>query len=451
MTVKKVDIMAMGVSAESLRRLVYELNHIDNVSLDCTTYDLFKPVDMIRARMSIATGRADMVVFYWDISGRPVKLILDIVFPLYGHLGLQYEMLSRVRAPLIVLPHQATGYFLHADLVAFCRLKQKNACLAESIADLKERIRLICHPPVWGGKKVCIFGRPFKSSTIRPFHLTEKIVSRRTGVEVQYRSLKALAAGAAAIDEQRARVAADRWMQEATSINGATDRDILASSRMSLFLDDLVTSHGFDGISVSCVGKSFPWHPEMAFPCLAFSRLRDRGIAAVCEADICALLTAMLMESLAGKPSYMGNVVSVDRRAGRLTLTHCVTGLGMRGDDFPPMDYSLQDYHGTGHGAVPAVAFPINQPVTLGLLSKDLLHFVLWPGTIVETGQDFCANMARVQIPDPDGFKQSITGCHYVMVYGDIVPYVHDVLMKLNITSVGPLQDSTELLNQRGL
>lgn len=243
----------------------------------------------------------------------------------------------------------------------------------------------------------------------------------------------------AEIDEDRARAEADRWKNEAKSIDNVTDSDLLASSKMYLYLDDLVSSEGINGVSVSCVSKFFPEHPEMPFPCLAFSRLRDKGVAAVCEADICALLTAMLMEGIAGKPSYMGNVVSVDHETGRVTLTHCVTGLKVSGYDSPPMDYSLQDYHDTGHGAVPSVAFPVNQPVTLGLLSKDLRHFSLWPGTIIETGRDFCANMARVQIPDSVGFKQAVVGCHYVMVYGDIVPEVYELLMKLNITPIGPM------------
>lgn len=437
--VKKVDVLAMGITAEDMNRLATELSGMDDVPLECTTYDLFKTADLIRARLSIETAGADMVVFYWDINARPSRLKMNAIFPLYGHLGLQYDMLSRVRAPLIVLSHPSTGYFLHADIVAFCRLRQKNAWLAESIDDLKEHVRLLCHPPAWGGKKICIFGRPFKSSTVRPFRLTEKKVRQRTGVEVQYRPLRSLVSGMADVDEQRARIEADRWIKEAQSVNGAPDEDILKSAKMYLYLDDLVTAEGFHGVSVSCISKAFPEHPEMPFPCLAFSRFRDKGIAAVCEADICALLTALLMEGVARKPSYMGNVVSINREARRVTLTHCVTGLKMQGYDTPPMSYCLQDYHDTGHGAVPSVSFPVNKPVTLGLLSKDLQHFTLWPGTIVETGRDFCANMARVDIPDPAGFRQAITGCHYVMVYGNIVRELHELLMQLNITPIYPV------------
>jgi L-fucose isomerase-like protein len=38
-------------------------------------------------------------------------------------------------------------------------------------------------------------------------------------------------------------------------------------------------------------------------PCLAFTRLRDEGITAPCEADVCALLTSMVLQEISRKPA----------------------------------------------------------------------------------------------------------------------------------------------------
>lgn len=439
---RKIDIFTMGIPSEALRRLKNDLSEMPGLFIECRAYDLFRTSDLISARLRIAACRADIVMFYWDIMARPAKFKMDLIFPLFGHMGLQYALFSRLKVPLIVLPHNTASYFLHADIVAYARAGQRDAFLAESLEEAKERIRSICLPPVLAEKKVCVFGKPFKSSTIRGFKLTEQRIRRKTEVSVEHRSLRGLVSGAAAISDKRARDEADRWISEADTVEGAKDQQIMESAKLYLFLSDLIEKENYHGIAVSCVSKHFPENPVIPFPCLAFSRLRDRGISAVCEADICTLVTSLLMENVAQKPSFMGNVAFVDTDAGTVTLTHCVSALRMEGYDRPPMQYSLQDYHDTGRGAVPSVDFAVDQPVTLGLLSKDLQYFSLWPGTLAETGRDFCANMARIYIPDPKTFKQTITGCHYLMVYGDIIKPLQEILIRLNIIPLTPTADN---------
>ena len=85
------------------------------------------------------------------------------------------------------------------------------------------------------------------------------------------------------------------------------------------------------------------------------------------------------------------------------------------------------------------VDFTTGREVTLGAFSKDLRSFVLWPGTLIETGSGFCRSMARIKIPDPERFLHSIAGCHYMMVYGNFVPEISRALMKMNVSVIGPI------------
>ncbi|MBU0994847.1 MAG: hypothetical protein KJ737_20335 [Proteobacteria bacterium] len=434
-----VSILNMGMDKNFEIKLIKELESIPEVSVFCSVYDLFKNKDAVKAIYNLVSARSDIIVFCWDIQARPSRLKMDIVFLLYGLLGMQYDLLSLAKVPVIILSANASSYFLHGDIVAFIRAKGKNAYLAESLEDVKRRINHILKPPVWGGKKVLVFGKPFKSSTIRSPKLTKDYVLSRTGITVDYRSIRTLINGIKKVDGKKAKFEMDRWIKEARGVQEGLGNEIEGSCKMYLYLKECIEKGGYSGVSISCVSKSFPENPVMPHPCLAFSRFRDSGISAVCEADLCALFTAMLMEYVAQKPSYMGNVAFVDTDASTVLITHCVTALKISGYESEPMSYFLEDYHHTGKGVVPSVDFPKEKDVTLGIVSKDLNSFVVWPGTLIGSGVDFCANMAKIKIKDAKGFRQNIAGCHYVMVYGNIVKELHDILLDLNISTMGPV------------
>jgi hypothetical protein len=217
--------------------------------------------------------------------------------------------------------------------------------------------------------------------------------------------------------------------------------------------------------------------PSLPLPCLAFARLRDEGITASCEGDVCGLLSSMVFEKISGKPSYFANMSSVNKEKSSTVLRHCVAPLKFLGPDHPQLPYELHDYHGLGKGLVPKVEFPIGIEVTMGLYSKDLKDFVLWPGRTCEGIDDidepfvmpdmpmpkpkidgsepwrgmnrppasrdsmdrFCANRAEVKIKDVDRFYQNIAGLHYIMVAGNHIKETADVMSTENVNVVGPL------------
>ncbi len=109
---------------------------------------------------------------------------------------------------------------------------------------------------------------------------------------------------------------------------------------------------------MDCLSFSFNKELPLPIPCLAFSRLRDEGVAFPCEADICGMMTTLVMQEISQKPSYFCNVASVDNEKSRTVLRHCVAPLQLLGRDADPLPYRIRDYHGTGRGATPEVSFP---------------------------------------------------------------------------------------------
>jgi hypothetical protein len=189
---------------------------------------------------------------------------------------------------------------------------------------------------------------------------------------------------------------------------------------------------------------------RLPIPCLAFARLRDDGLTAACESDLCGLLSSMFMQEISRKPSFMCNVVSVNVPKSSIILSHCVSPLKLKGADEAPMKYRLHDYHNFGRGVVPEVEFPIGVDVVTGGFNKNLKSFSLWPGRIQSQVKDTasaapkgfmlnsCANTMEVKIKDASHFLQNIVGIHHIMVTGNYAKAIGDALLAMNTSIVGP-------------
>ena len=168
----KIDILNMGIQKEDREKMVSELKNIDQPTISIKTFDLFSLTDLVKVRIRILEKKSDIIILYWDINERPVKWLLNLSFPVFGLLGMQYHLVSSSKVPILIISKDKMSSFLHADLVAYAKSKGRNAYLAEDVKEIKTRIKVISDPPFLGNKKICIFGTPFKSSTIRGKNLT---------------------------------------------------------------------------------------------------------------------------------------------------------------------------------------------------------------------------------------------------------------------------------------
>jgi L-fucose isomerase-like protein len=391
-----------------------------------------------------------------SIQGKDADILLMILPRVTNSSGNIPAAMGDLDIPIVLLPVNLDLIMLEADMAAAFRARGANPMLANSQAHALELIKIAAAPRILEGKKAVIYGRPFDSSSIPARNLSEDFVYKRTGARIQYRPMDELKPLLEGVSEASARKEMERWKKEAVQVVETSDQAILDASRLYVLLRSIVDKEGLSLISIDCLGFSFSANPILPYPCLSFTRLRDDGFAAPCEADVCAGLSSMVLQEISQKPSYFCNVSSVDEQKSSAVLRHCVAPLKLMGREAPQLPYNLRDYHGMGRGVTPEVQFPIGVDVTMGGFNKDLSNFVLWPGRTIARVKDtdrpsfenappayakmrrYCSNHLEVKIKDMNRFIQSIAGCHHAMVAGSYTNAIREAMLRMNVGIVGP-------------
>ena len=385
-----------------------------------------------------------------------VLMIRQTVRTAVGNIGNIAVSMADLDIPIILLPVNLDLIMMDTDLVAAMRTRGANAILANSEAHAVELLKIFAVPRILDGKHALIFGRPFDSTSVPMGNLNGDSVYRRTGLRIQYRPVDDLISLLEKVDEAGAMKEMERWKKEAARVLEPSDKTILDAARLYVLLRSLVEKEGLAAISIDCLSFSFSGKPPLPLPCLAFTRLRDEGVTAPCEADVCALLTSTVLQEISRKPAYQCNVSEVDFQKSIAVLRHCVAPLRLMGRDAPPLAYDLRDYHGMGKGATAEVEFPMGIDVTLGLFSKDLRSFVLWPGKTQPRVNDidrppienapasnvkvrkYCSNQLAVKLKDIERLHQSLAGCHHVMIAGTYEKAIREEMVRMGVSIIGP-------------
>ena len=357
-----------------------------------------------------------------SIKDKNADIILMILPQVTTSSGNIAAAMSDLNVPAILFPVNLDLIMLEADVAAQFRAKGINAVLANSEAHVIELVKIAAAPRILEGKRALIFGRPFDSTSIPARNLNEDYVYKHTGVQLQYRPIDELKQRLESIDEASARKEMERWKKEALEVVETTDKAILDSSRLYFLLRSILEKEDLSGISIDCLSFSFNSNPILPYPCLPFTRLRDEGFAVPCEAEVCGMLSSMVLQQISQNPSYFCNVSAVDEQKSTAVLRHCVSPLKLMGSNAPALPYRLRDYHGTGRGVTAEIQFPAGVDISMGGFSKDLKEFVLWPGKTISRVRDtdrpsfenappayakmrrYCSNHLEVKIRDVHTF-----------------------------------------------
>jgi L-fucose isomerase-like protein len=383
------------------------------------------------------------------------------------------DALETLDMPVVVLPENLGLIMGEADMVAQMRTKGVNAMLATDEAKAIELSKILAAPGVLAGKKAIIYGRPFDSTSVTAHNLNADIIYKRTGIKIEYRPIEDLKAQLEGVSVASAQKELDRWKKEAYRVDDVSDKALLDTCRVYVLLRSIIEKEGLSGISIDCLSFSFNarWKDGelrdtrmIPLPCLAFTRLRDEGYAAPCEADVVGMLSSMVLQEISQKPSYFCNVSEINSQKSHVILRHCVAPLKLLGRDKPALKYRIRDYHGMG-GATPEVQFPVGVEITMGGFTKDLKNFVVWPGRIQPEVMDtktpsfanatgdaakmlkYCSNRAEVKIKEVDRFMQNIAEIHHTMVAGNYANALRDEMIRVNANIVGPMDASAPVVN----
>ncbi|MBL7044074.1 MAG: hypothetical protein ISR77_35930 [Pirellulaceae bacterium] len=339
-------------------------------------------------------------------------------------INVQNFAMKRVIDPVLEAGHPMAVFSLPASghdwmyVPRWHRAGHRTTLLASSDYDELERaLRLLRVIPMMKQTRILLF--PPARGT-EPACSPEE-VKKRLGADVVTMELKDMDELLTTADEKAVEAELDAWTKGAKQILEPTKEDIEKAARVSVVLDRVMEEVKADGLAIgTCMG----WLPR-GFPCLGFTRLRDRGVPAACEGDMDSLLTMMLFQYAIDRPGFQGNA-TFDTSRNALWTAHCTAPLKMDGADGKEAPYLLRGHSEVGgSGCVPEIQYRIGQVITrTKLINLDTI--------LVSTGE-------IIDVPE-----KSVHGCRT-----QIVTEVRDAAkMAANWSSVLETEDAMTLLHR---
>lgn len=279
------------------------------------------------------------------------------------------------------------------------------------VVPMMQQSRILLFPPARGTKAAC----------------TPEEVKKRLGTEVVAVEEKVFDDLITGADDAAVRAEIEAWTKGAKEIIEPTGEDIEKAARVSVALDRLIEQEKADALAIgTCMG----WLPK-GFPCLGFTRLRDRGIPAACEGDMDSLLTMLLFQYAIDRPGFQGNA-TFDTARNALWTAHCTAPLKMDGPDGEEAPYLLRGHSEVGgSGCVPEIQYRLGQVVTRTKF-VNLETLLASTGTIIEVPERSvhgCRTQIVTEVRDAAKMasnwslgldtEDAMTLLHRVVFYGD--------------------------------
>jgi hypothetical protein len=345
--------------------------------------------------------------------------------------------------PLVVFSLPASGHdWMYAP--RWHRRGHRVTLLASSdFGELERAIRLLRVVPMMKQTRILLF--PPARGT-KPAQSPEE-VKKRLGAEVVAVEEKRFDEALAAVSDEAVRAEADWWTKNAKEIVEPNQEDISKAARVSVALQRLVEQERAQGLAVgTCMG----WLSK-GFPCLGFTRLRDRGLPAACEGDMDSLLTMLLFQYAVERPGFQGNA-TFDTARNALWTAHCTAPLKMDGAGGKEAPYLLRGHSEVaGSGCVPEVQYRVGETITRSkMVNLDTL--LASTGKIIEVPKRAvhgCRTQIVTEVRDAAKMaanwssaletEDAMTLLHRVVVYGDHMQDVHHLarLMGMKVIEEG--------------
>lgn len=299
------------------------------------------------------------------------------------------------------------------------------------VIPMMRQTRILLFPPAQGTKPAC----------------SPDEVKKRLGADVIALEQKDFDDSLSSVKDDAIRAEIEAWTRGAKQILEPTKEDIEKAARVSVALGLLVEQQQADGLAIgTCMG----WLPR-GFPCLGFTRLRDRGVPAACEGDMDSLLTMLLFQYAIDRPGFQGNA-TFDTSRNVLWTAHCTAPLKMDGPDGEEAPYLLRGHSEVGgSGCVPEVQYRVGETITRTKL-VNLDTILASTGEIVEVPEKSvhgCRTQIVTKVRDAATMaanwssvletEAAMTLLHRVVFYGDHMENVRHLanLMDLKVVQEG--------------
>jgi len=313
---------------------------------------------------------------------------------------------------------------------------------SSSYEELERAARLLRVIPLLRHSRALVF-LPLRGT---PAARSPEEIKSRLGVEMVVVGQERFDEMMKGVDPQKAEADAQQWIREAKKVVEPTHEDVLKAARANLALGQLMDEEKAQALAVgTCMG----WLGR-GFPCLGFTRLRDRGIPAACEGDMDSVWTMLLFQYMFGIPGFQGNA-TFDTSKNALWTAHCVGPTKMDGPDGEAAPYLLRSHSEIGGGVVPEIQYRIGQKITRTKL-VNLESLLISTGTIREVPEKSvraCRTQIVTEVDDAAGMVRKwgggvlegdmMTLLHRVVFYGDHLQSARHLadLMKMQVVEEG--------------
>jgi L-fucose isomerase-like protein len=248
----------------------------------------------------------------------------------------------------------------------------------------------------------------------------EAEVRRLTGIAIDRIALGDLFRRAAAAPSDA--IAALRAQEASLAGIDAVDQPQLEKS-LSLFegLRSLKDAQGLSAFAVRCWPEMFTEYGCAI--CGPMGMMNEAGVPAACEADVLGAVTALMLQEIAGAPSWLVDIVDMDAEAGTGVFWHCGSApLAMRDPAYP----AEAQIH--SNRRMPLLRqFPLKPGrITIARLSqaRNDPHMAVLAGEVVAAPPSFTGTSGIVRFDG--GVEAVLHGLigggyehHVAMVYGD--------------------------------
>ena len=200
----------------------------------------------------------------------------------------------------------------------------------------------------------------------------------------------------------------------------------------------LVEERGYAGLAVRCWPDFFTHFGGAA--CGAIAMLNEHYIPGGCEADVHGVITALILQRLAGEPAFNTDLVDMDRESDTCVFWHCGQAPVQMAD--PEVDVRATIH---SNRKLPLLnEFPLKPGrITMARFSKghDRATMVLGGGEMVRAPLAFSGTSGVAKLDSPigevlDNLMQAGLEHHTAIVYGEFRPALRKLAMLLNIDIV---------------
>lgn len=197
--------------------------------------------------------------------------------------------------------------------------------------------------------------------------------------------------------------------------------DLINASKNYYASLKIMKAEGCQGITMDCLGLVRD-HQIPCPPCMAWSKLLDMGIPAICEADIRAVMSNTLCCRLLDKPGFMQDPVP-NTVNNTLIGAHCVSATRLNGYDQPREPFNLRSHSESDMGVSLQVIWRPGQEVTI-MQFLNPGQMILGKGTVLRNFETPPAGGCRTSVElaiDAPPDTRDTKGFHQLFIYGNHV------------------------------